>query len=530
MGDYRPNEQQQAVLDDVARGEGNTIVSARAGTGKTSAILASLAFIPERERRETVLVAFNADIAKVLKAKAPAGVDVKTMHALGLRACGKAFGQVAVDKFRGRRIAEEVSGADKDARKREWATSLHRVVARCKSVMAVTAEQVDGVIDALSPDHPEDPVELLRCQEPSCRRWSPVLSDEVCGHAGCRGKLVREVKDDRPEFIRQVLRCLERAQYDLEPSDVGGEPERRHPREVDFDDMCFLPVAMNLKMPKYVRVFADEVQDLSTVQHRLVVGSLARGGRFCGIGDDRQQIYQFRGVSEGVMRELRDELGAKELPMTTTYRCGKAIVREAQKLVPDFRAGPDQHEGSVEDATVQRMRREVAPGDFILSRVNAPLMGLCLSFLREGRRATIKGRSVGAKLQALVRRSKAETVQDLVEWIGKWCARECEKLAAKGESTEGVLDVRACLLAVAEGARDAADVQGKLARLFDDEDDATCITLSTVHRAKGLERDRVWLLRDTFWPERSQAEQNLLYVAITRAIHTLFLVRGRVDA
>jgi DNA helicase-2/ATP-dependent DNA helicase PcrA len=54
----------------------------------------------------------------------------------------------------------------------------------------------------------------------------------------------------------------------------------------------------------------------------------------------------------------------------------------------------------------------------------------------------------------------------------------------------------------------------------------------TVHRAKGQETDRVWILRPDLLPmklpkmtdEQKQQERNLHYVAITRAKHELYYV------
>ena len=528
MLEYCPNAEQLAVHADVEIGRGHTVVSARAGTGKTRTLVSVLSKVPERDK--TLFVAFNADIAKTIAKRVPSGRDnleVKTLHALGLKACGRAFGGVEVDKDRGRRIAEEVSGADKDARLKEWSFAIRTVVTRCKNTLSRSAAAVDHVIDILQPDHPEAPVELLRCR--LCRRWSPVLSDVVCGHQGCKGELIREVKDDRPEFIRQVLECMDRATYKLVPSDVGDEPERAYPTSVDFDDMCFLPVAMALKMPKFDRVFVDEAQDLNALQIQLVLGTIARGGRICAVGDPFQSIYKFRGAAAGAIDRIVHELDAKVLPMTTTYRCGRLIAQEAATLVPDFKAAPGMHDGCVHrDVSADRMMREARPGDFILSRINAPLIGMCLSFMREGRRAHILGRDLGAKLNGIVRRAKAVSIPKLREYVLKWAQQESERLLAKGESDEIVRDTQACLDALIEGCVQVYDVQAKISGLFDDVDEDTAITLSTTHKAKGMERDRVWLLRDTYLRRQNDEERNLLYVAITRAKNDLFMVRGRV--
>lgn len=529
--EYTPNAEQQAFLDDVASGRGSTILSSRAGTGKTATILSALSRLPRQQRGEVVLVAFSSDIAKVLKAKAPPGVEVRTMHSLGYRACLKAFGSLEVDKYRGQNIARQVSGADEDPRLTDYAWSLHRVTSHCKSVLAVEPQEIDQVIDALSPDHPEEPSEQMQC--PLCKVRRPYLQGftregEPCGHAGCQGAMALTTYDPRPCFIEQVIECLDRATYDLYDSDIEGEPkERGYPRSVDFDDQCFLPVRMNLKLQKFAWVFCDEAQDLNAVQHRLVVGTLARGGRFFGVGDPYQAIYRFRGATSGALDKLREETSAKELKMTMTYRCGQAIVREARRYVPDFQAAPEQHEGSVEEVPVSRMLAEASAGDFILSRTNAPLLGICLDFIRERRRANIKGRDIGARLNALVRRSKATTIEELRRWVDEWASRESERLLQKGDSDSNVQDTRECLLVIVEGAKDVSSVQGTIVRMFDDDDDEGRITLSTTHRAKGMERRRVWMLRDTYRPGRSEEETNLTYVAVTRANDQLFYVRGQ---
>ena len=63
----------------------------------------------------------------------------------------------------------------------------------------------------------------------------------------------------------------------------------------------------------------------------------------------------------------------------------------------------------------------------------------------------------------------------------------------------------------------------KLEMLFNDEAGAASVMCSTVHKAKGLEADRVWVLEDTL-RDGNQEEQNVRYVAYTRARKELCLV------
>jgi len=67
-----------------------------------------------------------------------------------------------------------------------------------------------------------------------------------------------------------------------------------------------------------------------------------------------------------------------------------------------------------------------------------------------------------------------------------------------------------------------------------DSFDADAITLSSIHRAKGTERDRVFYLMPDIGfkelsPEEEKQEQNLKFVAVTRAKHHLFFLNTTKD-
>jgi DNA helicase-2/ATP-dependent DNA helicase PcrA len=523
---YEPNEEQLGALDNVVHGTGHSVWRARAGTGKTATLIQALRHVPRDPRGNTlgsvVMLAFNGDIAKELAGRAPSGVEVKTLHALGLKTLNQQLDGVTVEKGRCRRIAQEISGADTDPKRRAWGHDLEKVVSRCKNVLAETSEEIDAVIDLLGQDHPEPPADFHRCAV--CRRWAPIdESARECGHAGCKGAMRIETLDNRPEFIRQVLQCMERSTYDF---DEAGN--RTTPKTVDFDCMVYLPIAMKLRLPKYDWVFVDECQDLNALQIEFVLGICGKGGRITAVGDNRQAIYGFRGAAEGALDYIRERLDANVMPMTMTYRCGTAIVKEAQRWVPDIQAAPGQHAGTFEDSvSPDRMMVEAGPGDFILSRSNAPLLGICMAFIVEGRRANILGRDLGERLAGIVRRAKVQDCEGVRVYAKMWAEREAQRLRDKGNDESAIWDTLECLIALSDGARDAGDIYARISRIFDDTNDADRITLSTTHRAKGKERDRVWVLRDTYWGAGKgvEAEDNLLYVATTRAKNHLLYVR-----
>ena len=174
-------------------------------------------------------------------------------------------------------------------------------------------------------------------------------------------------------------------------------------------------------------------------------------------------------------------------------------------------------------------RRE-KPGDFILSRTNAPLIGLCLRLLRERVPARILGKDIATMLKGRVRKARAVSVGGMVAHVREWAHKESLDALKRDPEADVTrfTDVAACISALAEGARTVEDVTERIDDLFDDnarpED---VVTLSTTHKAKGLEADRVWVLRDTYLRKAKREEENLWYVAITRAKDTLVMVRGR---
>ena len=463
-----PDQYQHAVIEDVASGEGHTVVCARAGSGKTTTILGALERVP---RGKSVLVcAFNQKIKLELAAKVQARglrAEVLTLHGYGARQC-----RAPLDVGKLARIADECLGGAP----REYVREVMRGVALAK------------------------------------------------------GKLLRERAD--------VARLVEEHQLEVEPGEEARFAEDvlaimvgcyHAAATVDFDDQVWLPLARRMRVWQYDRVFIDETQDLNLAQIRLALAACKPGGRICAVGDDRQAIYAFRGADRHALPRVVDELGAKALPLSVSYRCPWRVVELARELVPSIEAAPDAPEGIVERVNEARLLREAGSGDFVVSRKNAPLVKLCLRLLRQGMPAAVLGRDIGAELGSIIQASRARVVPRLLDWVARWEARQVRR--ARDANPEADVsrfrDTAECLRALAEGAETVDDVRAQVRRLFDEaDDDASRVTLMSTHKAKGLEAGRVWLLRDTYAPEKSVEEENLLYVGITRAKRELYLVQG----
>lgn len=470
----RWNVYQTAIFANVAEGEGHTVVQARAGTGKTTTIVEALKHIPKG--LGALLVAFNKKIATELQSRAPAGVQVSTLHSFGFSAVKSAFGnKLRVDQGK---VADLVKARVGDKKELfEYRSALVKAIGLAKGTLASSNDDVLEIVDMFDLD----------------------VADS-----------------DRVNFCDDVFAILKTC-------------KTAPIKSLDFDDMIWLPVALGLRVQRFDRVFIDETQDLNACQIKLALAACKDGGRICAVGDDRQAIYGFRGADADAMARVIDGLSAKVLPLSVTYRCATKIVDLAKAIVPDYEAAPGAVEGIVESVSLETMKKDARVGDFILSRSNAPLVGLCLSFLVRGIPATVTGRDVGAGLLSLIDKSKTSTVADLTTWIEEWLSNEQTRLEKKkgGETMiEAAQDKANCVHTLCEGARSVAEVRAKIETLFSDFDDARRIVLSTTHKAKGLERDRAWILADTYKPGRSREESNLFYVATTRARLELYLAKA----
>lgn len=223
------------------------------------------------------------------------------------------------------------------------------------------------------------------------------------------------------------------------------------------------------------------------------------------------------------------------MPLSTTFRCPTRVVEEARKIVPDIEAKVDSPAGKVDNVSLEQAFQGFEYGDFVLSRTNAPLVKLAMKLVSDGCRTTILGREIGSGLISLIYKLKAFSVADLLMKLEAHRVKEQSRLMAKDPPRESAAkligDKVECIKAIAKQCRSVDEVVTKLKQLFEKLDPKTCVTLATAHKAKGLERDRVWLLNDTFCrPNRlgvvSTEEKNILYVAITRAKSELTYVKG----
>lgn len=480
---------QNAIFTEVTSGSGHVVVEALAGSGKSTTIEEAFSLVPSNQ--SVMVVAFNKKIAEAMQARVAkrglTNVTASTLHSFGFSALRWKLRGVRINNYRVKDMVVslyKISFDDKEALKNtaDSREMCEKLISLAKAHLVESREEMDALIDAYGLDVNGERERILSVAREALR---------IC---------------------RDVKRCLAEG--------------------IDFDDMIWLPVVLGLTVKQYDVVFVDETQDLNVAQVELALRACRKSGRIIAVGDRFQSIYGFRGADKDAMPRLIDRLDAKVLPLSVTYRCAKSIVREAQRFVPSIEAPESAVEGSSLVSTHETMDKNVRAGDFVLSRSNAPLVALCLRWLGEGRKVKIQGRDIGTQLVRLIGKSKATTIPALIEWIAAWKNREIERLVAKKadeQSVQLIEDKAECIGAMCVDMENVAAVINRCNNIFSDMTDENAVVLSSTHKAKGLERDRVWLLADTYLKRGNAEERNLAYVAITRAKRELHFVSDTGD-
>lgn len=482
---FNPSKYQIGMADWVKAnlGQGrHAIVQACAGSGKTtSSVWIFKEFLPDGI--DTVFVAFNSHIAKELSTRLPDGANARTYHSLGLATLRKNIPSIKVDQ-------DKIENYLKAARADKWAIpSTKRLVSICKS--------------GIDYDFTDDDFERIAFN------YDIDLYDNE-GNTAAKEKIFG--------LAHKAL-----------------DFSMNNPEIVDFDDMIWLPNVLDgLSFMQFDFILGDEFQDTNTAQMGLILRSIKANGNIIGVGDRWQSIYAFRGASSTAMDTLQQRLNADELPLSLSYRCPVAVGQLVNDKFPHIRFEIPEwaKPGRVYDMLDQDIEKNVRPDDMVLCRINADLVPLAFALIRSGIKASIKGRDIGKGLTALIKKSKADDVNSLMTWLNDWKFKEMTKAILLGADSKisYITDRVATIEALSDGADTVANVVGRCETLF--SDDKSGVTLSTIHKAKGNEAKRVFVLRPDLIPhpgakkdEAKRQESNLEYVCYTRSMDELIFIR-----
>ena len=490
--EYEPSQYQKAIFDYIQHEKGNLVVEAAAGSGKTYTLVKALSLIPQDKR--VLMTAFNKDIVKELtkKVKEFPNVEVRTLHGLGMILTTRGLG-IGGMKPEGYKYTQLIYNHWQDLTK----TNINKLSRNArKSFVENTKKLVDFGRFYLATTQSEM-IELM------IKYDIPCVADEV-------------------DVALKVMA-------------IGG----KNLDSIDYTDMIWMPHIYDLHLQEceYDFIMVDECQDLNVAERNLVLRCLKEGGRLIAVGDSNQCIYGFSGSDPDSFRAIQSIPNTVSMPLSISYRCPESVVKFAQNLVPSIEAKQGAEEGVILDCV---SLDDVHDGDMVLCRNNAPLLQVYCKLLEQGKRAYIRGSDVGKNLQNIVIGTHKDYLYTNLKRDGVFI-RLYEDLfnsrkaimerygisqedAMKHETIQAKLDMIRALEVLGADLTTTEQLTKKIEDIFPKNDKGEGIMLSTVHKAKGLEADNVFIACASLMPSKSaldewqvQQERNLMYVAYTRA-------------
>ena len=495
---YELSNYQLAIIDFIKNGNGNLVVEASAGSGKSFTLIKCVEEIPGDKR--ILLSAFNRDIATVLKRKAKdmTNVNVCTLHSLGLQMLQRNYPneELLLDEFKYKSY----------------------VNTNIKSLSSINTYELSKRDFARYMNNIENFINFGRCY------------------------LCETVKD--LEFIED--------RYDIDT--IADEKEialdvlaygKANLSQIDYTDMIWLPNVLFCKPigMQYDWIFIDEAQDLSVCQREILLKCRKINTRMCLFGDSEQSLYAFSSADPESFKKLKELPNTSSLPLSISYRCAKNIVDFAKKIVPSIEENNDGRLGEVKyDVHLD----EIKDGDMVLCRNNAPLMQVYIDFIKQGKKCFIRGKDIGLNLKNMVKRTGMSALNvklqddgvfvrlydllfDMInETVSKYNVTYFD--AVESAMIANRLDMIKALEILSDGINTADELIERINNIFSDRKKGG-ISLSTIHKAKGLEADNVYIVCKHLMPSNRakkdweiRQEYNLMYVAYTRAKNILGFV------
>ncbi len=484
---FAPSKYQKAVFTYIQKGKGNAVIEAVAGSGKSTTLVQAIDLIDES--KSVLFLAFNVDIVKELKQKIGLrnNVEISTLHSLGCKACMRAYHcTVEGDKYTiylndgiaNGTIVPTMRRTQKRKHFNEWKSNIKQLIDLGRVNLALDATSLNNLADKHG-------------------LW---------------------LQDNEVEIAQRVI--------------AWGS---NNTAVIDYTDMIYFPAIKNIRMYQHDWVFIDECQDLNAAQRTMFLKTIKLGGRFVAVGDAKQSIYGFCGADEESFYKLTQIPHTAKLPLSICYRCDANIIRLAQTIVPQI-----QYRSGAPDGVVDREAKmaDVKDGDMVLCRVSAPLTKLCMHYIANGVKAFVKGKDIGTNLINMIKKTKAKNMDrcmtklngELGKFLGKIMDKKhCNEKEAKENDQYKIMEDRILSIQVlSEGLTTCQAVINRIESIFSDT--ATeGICLSTIHKSKGLENDRVFVIcEDKLFLKSAmrqawsaQQEYNLVYVMMTRAKHYL---------
>lgn len=502
--EFDASEYQEKIFEYIEKGKGNLVINAAAGSAKTTTLVNCINYV--RKGKKILCVAFNKHIAEELKRKIENPLaDARTCSSVGfeiLRENGIGRGENAVndDKYTNY-IRQNINSISKYKETKSlginhvtYMRNIHQLVDLCRYTLAFTPKEISKLAE----------------------KYGIVpVRDEI-------------------DVCRQVL--------------IWGKD---NVNEIDRTDMVWLPCVLNLNTKRLIKdyVFIDEAQDITLAQQTLIFKCFARGARFVAVGDENQQINVWCGSDEAAIDAFKNVANTSEMALPICYRCGTKIVELAKNFSNNIVAAPNAIDGEINYDTEIG---DIKSGDMVLCRITYPLVELQQELYKRNKKAYMQGaKEIQDDYLSLIDGTHSKkidrnciTSDGMFPMLYMSLFDEIKRVMTAYNMKEEEAIVRPSVLymydniealkVLSEGLTTVEELKEKIKFVFGGSPE-NAILLSTIHKAKGLEADRVFIYRPSLLTENKLAkkdwefktERHLEYVAYTRPKQSLNFMKER---
>lgn len=484
---FKPSDKQQKIFDTWNDTDKNILINAVAGSGKTTTLLELLKYCKYR----TLFLAFNKSVQEEIQSK----IDEKklgqgkalTMHSLGLSAIREHYKKVVIKNGKNFDLLKLVQTKHKSIFKyMKWEDKLK---------LSYTLMDMNDISRLF-------------------------LTDDM-------GEIKKHLQSMDKNFVNHKdIVSLWSSFINFREASYNSNTV-----VIDFNDMIYLAAREKLHIPiEPYYLMVDEAQDLNLAQHRLVENLISQGTiiKWIAVGDRNQSIYGFSGAYSSSFDKFLEMGEVEELPLDICYRCATNIIDATNEVYDVMEYGKEEEGivGVIEDIN------EVKAESMIICRNTSPIIKLYFSLLGSGMPVYIKGDDILTSISRFLKPYLNYTVEGTKRELIYKLDELQEDKTDEGRMKlyifkENYANFKALVSNMSTDYEVIKVLLDKVQNLFKVKDKATM--LCTIHKAKGLESDVVYILNENLIPskfatspEQLKQEQNLKYVARSRAKKELY--------
>lgn len=552
MPKFPPNKYQTEIIDWVKNGEGNALIDAKAGSGKTS----TLELIAQNYPRKMLFLAFNNHIAAEINAKPELQEFLKKKEE-----GGKATLKVmTVNSLGNMTVLNDL------ANRKLYTFGKDNKLLNDNKMFRILKDILDDYCRTRHEKVTEDMIwDMQRDLRRACDkvRCKYITSDReyveriIEEDNLCQFNITEREDGLKYPYLPWSSICEEAIEKSVQMYDERGD--------YDFIEQLYIPVTKKLLLPNWLAWYSefigvDEAQDLSQLQLTFIKKLIPMQTpyraklptRFLFVADKRQAIYAFAGADCHSVDNIRKQFKTTDMGLNICYRCAKNIVKVAQQEVPDIEASPTAIDGEVHIIDNADIAKLIKPKGMAIARKNKDLAEIFLSIVLEGKPVYIRDKELVDNTIKSIKSLGCSTLNGLTNRLDdlqkdfKKAMKNPETSKSASAINNGNMDIFDTVKAlldfyVNKKGHPLSTMVDKftdfIKELLVTEPSENAAIVSSIHQVKGLEADEVFVINYNLMPYTSKTksadenmqERNLKYIAVTRAKKVLYLCNGELD-